>query len=232
MDAIAHQPVYKVPTAALVQQLLRSPDLPMYVQQFQSLLQTEHKKRERFYEEMSEQQKVEFINGEVVAQTPAKLQHTTAVRNLSTLLDVYVSKRELGYVGQEKMLIALTRNDYEPDICFFRPEKTQTFTPDQIKFPAPDFVVEVLSPTTEANDRGVKFVDYAAHGVAEYWIVDPDAEMIEQYILEGEAYQLHVKTNTGTVRSVAVEGFAVPVRAVFDEGEKLSAVWEILTVKT
>lgn len=66
----------------------------------------------------------------------------------------------------------------------------------------------------------------------EYWIVDPDAEMIEQYLLEDEAYQLHVKTDTDTVRSVAVAGFAVPVRAVFDEDEKLSAVRKILTVKT
>jgi Uma2 family endonuclease len=220
--------MHKMPIAMTVQQLLHSPSLPVYVQRFQSLLRAEREKRERFYEEMSEEQKVEFINGEVVVQSPAKLRHTTAVRNLSTLLDIYVSERELGYVGQEKMLITLTRNDYEPDVCYFGAEKARTFTPDQIKFPAPDFVVEVLSSSTEANDRGVKFVDYAAHGVAEYWIVDPDAEMIEQYVLEGEAYQLRVKTNTGTVRSVAVEGFTVPVRAVFDEAEKLAAVREIL----
>lgn len=230
MDTITYHPMHKIPTAVAVQQLLRSPCLPVHVQRFQSLLQAEHEKRKRFYEEMSEQQKVEFINGEIVVQSPAKLRHTTAVRNLSTLLDVYVSKSELGYVGQEKMLITLTRNDYEPDVCYFGPEKARTFTPDQMRFPAPDFAVEVLSPSTETNDRGIKFVDYAAHGVAEYWIVDPDAEMIEQYVLEGEIYQLRVKTDTGTVRSVAVEGFAVPVRAVFDEAEKLAAVRGILTV--
>ena len=201
--------------------------------------EAEREKRERFYKEMSEQQKVEFINGEIVMQSPAKLRHTIASKNLLMLLDVYVQKHGLGFVGHEKMLITLTRTDYEPDICYFGPEKARTFTPDQIKFPSPDFVVEVLSPhsgvgpygtapTTEANDLGVKFVDYAAHGVAEYWLVDPDAEMIEQYLLEGEAYQLHVKTDTGTVRSVAVAGFAVPVRAVFDEAAKLAAVQAIL----
>ncbi len=45
----------------------------------------------------------------------------------------------------------------------------------QSKFPAPDLIVEVLSESTEANDRGIKFEDYAAHGVVEYWIVDPMA---------------------------------------------------------
>ena len=229
MGTVACYPMHKTPTAVTVQQLLRSPGLPVYVRQFQSLLQAEREKRKRFYEEMSEQQKTEFINGEIVVQSPAKLRHTIASKNLLTLLDIYVQKHGLGFVGHEKMLITLTRNDYEPDVCYFGPEKARTFTPDQMRFPAPDLVVEVLSPSTEANDRGIKFVDYAAHGVAEYWIVDPDAEMIEQYVLEGEIYQLRVKTDTGTVRSVAVKGFAVPVCAVFDEAEKLAAVRRILT---
>ncbi len=55
-----------VPIAAAVQQLRRSPQLPRYVQEFESLLAAECARRERFYTEMSEDQKVEFINGEVL----------------------------------------------------------------------------------------------------------------------------------------------------------------------
>lgn len=229
MDAIVRQATHRAPTTTAFRQLLHSPELPTYVEQCQSVLQAEREKREQFYEEMSEERKVEFINGEVVVQTPAKLRHTIASRNLLTLLEIYVQQHGLGFVGHEKILVTLTRNDYGPDVCYFAPDKAQTFTPDQMKFPAPDFVVEVHSPATEAKDRGVKFVDYAAYGVVEHWLVDPDAEMIEQYVLEGDTYRLHVKTDTGTLRSVAVEGFTVPVRAVFDEAGKLAAVREILT---
>jgi Uma2 family endonuclease len=207
-----------------MQQLLHSPQLPSMVAQFQAVLEAEREKRARFYEEMSEAQKVEFINGEVIVHSPVKLRHTIVSKNLLGLLDTYVQKHQLGFVGAEKMLIALTRNDYEPDIVYFGPEKAQGFTPDQMKFPAPDLVVEVLSPSTEATDRGIKFRDYAAHGVVEYWIVDPDDQMIEQYLLEDESYRLRVKTNTGIVQSVAIEGLTVPVRAAFDEVEKLAAV--------
>lgn len=42
----------------------------------------------------------------------------------------------------EKATIGLTRNDYEPDICFFTAEKAAQFTEDQMIFPTPDFVVE------------------------------------------------------------------------------------------
>jgi Uma2 family endonuclease len=205
-----------------VQQLIRSPSLPIYVQTFQALLREEQKKRERFYEEMSEEQKVEFINGEVVVQSPVKLRHTIASQNLFTLLSLYVSKHDLGYVGHEKMLISLTRNDYEPDVVYFGPEKAQTFGLDQMKFPAPDFIAEVLSPSTEAIDRGIKFQDYAAHGVTEYWILDPDREIVEQYALKGEMYELLVKSKSGTLQSVAVSGFEIAVRALFDKAAQFA----------
>ncbi len=228
MNTITYDPTTEITIATEIQHLTRSPKLPVYIRQLQSLLQTERKKRERFYEEMSEQHKVEFINGEIVMQSPAKLRHTITSKNLLMLLDAYVQRHGLGFVGHEKMLITLTRNDYEPDICYFGPEKAGIFAPDQMKFPAPDLIVEILSPSTEANDRGIKFVDYAAHGVAEYWIVDPDAEMIEQYTLKGDTYQLHVKTNTGAVDSISIEGLSIPVRAIFDETAKLAAVQDIL----
>lgn len=217
-----------IPVTAMVQQLLHYPQLPLVVQEFQSVLQAEREKRARFYKEMSEEQKVEFINGEVIVHSPVKLRHSVASQNLFTYLNVFVALRGAGYVGHEKVLITLSRNDYEPDIVYFGPEKAQTFTPDQMKFPAPDFIVEVLSPSTKAIDRGIKFQDYAAHGVAEYWIIDPDAELVEQYILEGDAYHLHVKANTGTIYSVVLEGFAVPVRAIFDETKRIAAVRAML----
>ena len=211
-----------------VQQLIRSPKLPLYVQEFQVLLQEEREKRERFYDEMSEQQKVEFINGKIMIQSPVKLRHSIASQNLFTLLDTYVRKHRLGFVGHEKILITLTRNDYEPDTCYFGNAKAQGFYPDQIKFPAPDFVVELVSPATEAIDRGIKFEDYAAHGVSEYWIIAPQEEHVEQYGLKDEAYDLLVKVKTGILQSVAVRGFDIPVRAIFDENEHLATLQAIL----
>jgi Uma2 family endonuclease len=127
------------------------------------------------------------------------------------------------------MMISLTRNDYEPDVCFFSQAKAQHFVADQMRFPAPDFVVEVLSDSTEENDRGIKFDDYAAHGVVEYWIVDPGAETLEQYALQANGrYELSIKAMTGEVRSSAVPGFTIPVRAIFDEQEQRAALRAIV----
>ncbi len=211
-----------------VQQLLQSPRLPQLVGQFQAVLEAEREKRQRFYAEMSEQQKIEFINGEIIVQTPVKWNHSQAGQYLFTLLHAFVQKNHLGFVGHEKLLVSLSRNDYEPDIAFWGQAKARSFSADQVRFPAPDLIVEVLSPSTEAVDRGIKFDDYALHSVAEYWLVNPDEQYVEQYILQESGYELQIKAKSGTLQSQAIPGFEIPVRALFDSAENLASLQKIV----
>jgi hypothetical protein len=53
-------------------------------------------------------------------------------------------------------MIGLTRNDYEPDLVYFSKDKVDVFTDDQMIFPAPNFVVEILSKKTATRDEGIK----------------------------------------------------------------------------
>src|SRR5437764_14405096 len=114
---------------ALVEELIRSPRLPEYVEELQRLLAEERARRERFYEAITEDTSAEFINGQVVMQSPATYRHVTVVKLLSMLLHTHVERHGLGYLGSEKMLITLPRNDYEPDICFFGKAKAAQLRP-------------------------------------------------------------------------------------------------------
>lgn len=212
-----------------VEKTLEMPTAVIFAQRLEAALKKEKTKRKHFYETIDESKKMEFINGEIYFQSPVKLQHNTATKRIVKLLDTYVETHGLGYVGVEKILISLTRNDYEPDICFFDLEKSITFTPKQMQFPAPDFVVEILSESTERNDRETKFQDYAAHDVKEYWIVDPEAETVEQYVVDNEKYELKLKSNDGTIESVAVHGFKIPIRSIFDEALNLETLRRIVS---
>ena len=58
--------------------LLESPKLTLYYRKIGAVLDEEKRKRQKFYDTMTEQQKVEFINGESVMQSPAKLEHNVA----------------------------------------------------------------------------------------------------------------------------------------------------------
>ncbi|WP_027302933.1 Uma2 family endonuclease [Rudanella lutea] len=212
-------------------QLMEAPNLPILIEEAQAALRAEAQKRQIFYNTITEDQKAEFINGEVIMHSPVKERHWTAVGNLYRLLSAYAIKHKLGRVASEKAMITLTRNDYEPDICFWKAEKADTFTSEQMQYPAPDFIVEVLSKGTAKRDRGVKFTDYAAHGVGEYWLVNPGKQTVEQYTLdpEMEEYEL-AGTFAGAdfIVSRQIRDFRIPVQAMFDERISLETLISLL----
>jgi Uma2 family endonuclease len=207
-----------------LEQALQMPDAVLFAQKLESALKAEQKKRRHFYEIVEENKKMEFINGEIIFQSPVKLQHNNATSLLCVLMKTFVAKHKLGFVGVEKILISLTRNDYEPDLCFFDKKKSKSFTKKQMQFPAPDFVVEVLSDSTEKYDRETKFQDYAAHGVQEYWIIDAEKETVEQYFLQNEKYELLLKAKDGKIESVVLTDFKIPIQSIFDEQSNLATL--------
>lgn len=210
--------------------ILASPELPDIVDILARRLQDEKPLRQKFYQDISDDVKAEFIDGEVVLHSPAMDRHLVARDNLQELLRMWVRKRGLGEVRGEKCLCVFPRNDYEPDIVFFGPKKAAGLTPTTMKFPVPDFVVEVLSDSTKDRDRGVKFTDYDAHGVGEYWIIDPEHETVEQYIRENDnaRFSLALKSNSGEIASRIIEGFRIPIRAIFDAAENMAAMKHLL----
>ena len=92
----------------------------------------------------------------------------------------------------------------------------------------PCLIVEVLSPSTEKHDRGVKLEDYAAHGVGEYWVMDAERRVVEQYVLRGSSYDLTLKSSTGELRSEVIPGLIVPVRAFFYAEDNMRALRELM----
>ncbi len=213
----------------LINRILSFPTAPQIVEQVHLALAAERQKREAFYNDITEYEKAEFINGEIVIHSPVKKEHNDASGRIYKLVDTYVNLHNLGYVGYEKVMVRLTRNDYEPDICFFALEKSQHFTEGQSLFPAPDLVVEVLSKKTASNDRGVKFDDYRAHQVREYWIVDPVAGWVEQYRLdESGEYDLVLKSGSGPITCVAIRDFHTQIEAFFDAEANLKELLRLL----
>lgn len=217
-----------------INDLLEAPDTLLVIERAQAILADESARRQAFRKWLCDDVKAEFINGEVIMHSPVKRRHLDARQNLLTLLRVYVHKNNLGAVDSEKALIGLTRNDYEPDICYWNAETAASFTDDQMEHPVPDLIVEVLSRSTTGRDRGVKFEDYAAHGVREYWIIEPIRKAVEQYELDegtmafAKVAVLYDDAND-TLAALAVPGFEIPVRAIFDKKMNMDALQKILT---
>jgi Uma2 family endonuclease len=91
------------------------------------------------------------------------------------------------------------RRDVEvlvPDIAGWRRERLPEMPEDQRFEVVPDWVCEVLSPSTAGTDRELKMRVYARYGVPDAWLVDPREKRVEAYTLETGAWH-HVATASG-----------------------------------
>lgn len=212
----------------IIEPLLQSSKLPVYLDELNAFYEKEKQKRDEFHEWLTPDVKAEFIQGEVVVHSPACNKHLDVTKWVLNLLSTYVDLHDLGTVKAEKALIKLTRNSFEPDICFFGKSKASAFTDETLYFPAPDFIIEVLSESTEKTDRGLKMEDYALHGVKEYWLVDADKEIVEQYFLNKGSFVLQPRYNK-PLASLVVTGFHITSGSVFNKEENLAVLQEILS---
>ena len=70
----------------------------------------------------------------------------------------------------------------------------------------------MLSPSTEARDRGLKLNRYAASGVPHYWIMDTHGPRIEERVLEEDGYRLVAIVGPGEVfRPTLFPGLEIPL---------------------
>jgi len=159
---------------------------------------------------------VEYTDGFVrVLPMPTPL-HQWIVKFILRLLDCHISERQLGEVFCAPLPVKLTETKYrEPDVVFVRPERLTSLKGQPA---GADLVVEVVSEGQEARNRDYvdKRTEYAAAGITEYWIVDPDQQKITVLFLDGESYREHGLFRQDEVATSALlEGFSVSVKEVF-----------------
>ena len=129
----------------------------------------------------------EWVGGEVIVMSPASIRHQLLVMFLSTLLNLYISRHNLGILLNAPFQMRLHNppRGREPDIAFVTHASTTRFTAQYLDGPA-DLVIEIISPESIARDRGEKFYEYEAAGVREYWLIDPQREQAEFYQLDAQ----------------------------------------------
>jgi Uma2 family endonuclease len=83
---------------------------------------------------------------------------------------------------------------------------------------APDFIVEILSPSTSEQDKTTKFSNYLRAGVNEYWIVDPSDRTIQTYLYKNGDY-VGKNYAAGPVPVATLPGLVIDFAEVFAYAE-------------
>jgi Uma2 family endonuclease len=154
----------------------------------------------------------EVIDGELYVTPPPIPDHQSASMTLSGYIWQYVRPRKLGRVYTAPIGVVLDEESgLQPDLVFLAAERLELVSRRGIEG-APDLVVEILSPSTRARDRGLKMRRYAAAGVGRYWIVDPRKRSLEAYVLSEGGYELSGEYGPGSVfRPDLFPGLEIPI---------------------
>ena len=139
------------------------------------------------YSAWPQDERIELIDGVVYDMAAPLIVHQDLVGEISYALKTYIRKKKgICRVYEAPVDVQLDCDDktmVQPDIIVVCDKNK--FTRKNI-FGAPDFVIEVLSKATRKKDMGIKLSKYINAGVREYWIVDPEKEMIIVYDIEND----------------------------------------------
>jgi Uma2 family endonuclease len=169
------------------------------------------------YLKMPEDERYELIEGELLMSPSPATKHQKILRELVLTVVSHVKKKALGEVFFAPYDIFFDdENVLQPDLIFVSKDNVSIITEKNIHG-SPDLVVEILSESTAYRDLIQKKKLYERFGVKEYWVVAPDDELVEVYILtENGGYQLsrsYIKEDTLTSRMI--KGLQLHLKEIF-----------------
>ena len=119
----------------------------------------------------------EVIDGEVLVTPAPSPRHQDVLGSLFIVLGQYVQRNRLGKVFPDIDLLFVSGQFLRPDLLFVPKDARQGITDSGMEL-TPGLVVEVLSPTSSSIDRVKKPRRYGDFGVPEYWVVDPEEQVV------------------------------------------------------
>lgn len=152
--------------------------------------------------------KADLIQGEIFMQSPVNLRHARLINFLDHLLRSFLEEKPAGELHRETFAVRLSaRNVFLPDLCFFNREQLARLVETHAPL-APALVVEALSPRTAERDLKIKFAVYEAHGVQEYWILDPD-HLVHRFFKRENELLVEFAEHSPVIAAQTIPGFWV-----------------------
>jgi Uma2 family endonuclease len=115
----------------------------------------------------------ELVDGELMEMTKPRRRHYRLSNRLIEVWNPYARglKGELAY--EPNLYLPGIQNVYHPDLVYVDHERIHIVSEDGISG-TPSVICEILSPSTERLDRGVKLEDYRRAGVPHVWLFNPE----------------------------------------------------------
>jgi Uma2 family endonuclease len=162
----------------------------------------------------------EIIDGELITSPRPALRHAGAASSLHGGLYGSFDRRGGGGPGGWLILfepeLHIVGQILIPDVAGWRSERMPEIPDVPFVEIAPDWICEILSPSTVVTDRTLKMHHYARAGVAHLWLLDPQPQTLEVYRLDAGSWR-HVTTVAGStvVRAEPFEAIEMDLAKVW-----------------
>jgi Uma2 family endonuclease len=161
----------------------------------------------------------ELIDGEHYVTPSPNTKHQRIVVELLWLIRSYLESHPIGQVFAAPFDVVFSDIDVvEPDLLYVSNERAAVvITPAHVRG-TPELVVEIASKGTRKRDETIKRRLYERSGVQEYWVVDPEVDVVRVYRREGSSFARAVEMlhEAGDVlETPLLSGLAPPLRAIF-----------------
>jgi Uma2 family endonuclease len=128
----------------------------------------------------------ELVSGVFRVMSPASWFHGVTATALARLIGTVLEGK--GIVGTHLPVRISQATLREADVAVYLGRSARDAGGAAYPTFVPDLIVEVLSPSTAAEDRGPKKAEYEGIGVREYYLLDPNSAQVEAFILRKGSY--------------------------------------------
>lgn len=142
------------------------------------------------YLALPDEPRLELLHGRLFMAPAPNVYHQATIAKLVKVLE-FAAAQSRGFVLTAPTDVVLSDDTVvQPDLLYLGAGRRPT---SKLRVDiVPDLIVEVLSKQHARRDRTTKLALYAQSGVAEYWIVDPEAQCIDFFVLVDGSYQAQV----------------------------------------
>jgi Uma2 family endonuclease len=166
---------------------------------------------------------VELIRGKIYRMSPApRLVHQDISSNLEFAIKAFLKNKKCKmYHAPCDVVLPIESKKRNKATTIVQPDIVVICNPyiieDKAIFGVPNWIIEILSPGTAPKDRGVKYDVYEEAGVSEYWIVSPEYETVEVFLLENGKYsKKYVLDKNGKVSPFTLPELEIDLKEVFN----------------
>lgn len=171
------------------------------------------------WEAMDEDAPGELVDGRLEEEEVADTPHEVVFTALFLIIGAWAHARGGRAFGSEMKYALTKRRGRKPDISVFL-TRDRKLPRHGASRQAPDVMIEIVSPRPRDHrrDRVQKLREYAAFGVRWYWIVDPEARMIEILRLGNDGHYAYALAATdGVVDVPGCDGLKLDLDAIWHE---------------